>query len=54
MYKCGEGQAPETGEIMLGHLGASSMELQVSFLEEGREGPEDGHVIRAAGGEKAI
>ena len=40
LYKCGEGQAPEIGEIMLGHLGASSMELQVSFLEEGREGPE--------------
>lgn len=39
---------------MLGHLGASLMELQVSLLEEGREGPEDDHVIRAAGGEKAI
>lgn len=39
---------------MLGHLGALSVELQVSFLKGGREGPEDGHVIRAAGGEKAI
>lgn len=28
---------------MLGHLGASLMELQVSLLEEGREGPEDDH-----------
>lgn len=47
-------QAPESGEIMLGHLGASLMELQVSLLQEGREGPEDDYVIRAAGGEKAI
>lgn len=36
-------------EIMLGHLGASLMELQVSLLEEGREGPEDDHDMGSRG-----